>query len=277
MSTSGRERFLYTVDDPDNKQRRGRLSTSFLSSFGLSRFVDIKLFVISVFLMSLIVFLLSLTQSMPKTTGSGSGSAESTSDAEHAVGPLSWNPRIFYHSHFASAEDVAELIEMGEKLAQEQHPANEADNHSSWCIKISDKSSAALKRISDRMSLWAVLPPSHGEEFCLIRQEAAQAADLPTLSDDLPAAKDPSSNSGKRKVTLILHLNTIEDGMDGELLFPKAANGPLKVPAFAGDALLLWNQNPDRTESAGAVWGSKAPKQGIKWSLVRWLRERPLA
>jgi prolyl 4-hydroxylase len=166
---------------------------------------------------------------------------------------------------------------MGEKLAQEQHPTQDVDAHVSWCLKVTDKTNEALKRISDRMSLWAVLPPSHGEEFCVMRQEAGQP-DLPTLSDDFPADKDPAvTTSGKRKATLILHLNTVEEGMEGELLFPKAANGPLKVPAFAGDALLLWNQNPDRSESAGAVWGSKSPKKGVKWSLVRWLRERPLS
>jgi hypothetical protein len=56
------------VEDPDNKQRRGgRLSTPFFSSFGVSRFLDIKLFVVSVFLMSLIVFLLSLTRTCIQT------------------------------------------------------------------------------------------------------------------------------------------------------------------------------------------------------------------
>lgn len=54
MHTSGRDRFLYTLDDPDNKQRRGR---SF--SFDISRYIDVKLLISAVFIMSMIMFGLS--------------------------------------------------------------------------------------------------------------------------------------------------------------------------------------------------------------------------
>lgn len=215
---------------------------------------------------------------------------------EKSVGPLSWDPRvrdtiaqietvlmvvllllsqIFYHSHFATAEDTDELTRIGEQLSQSQKIVASAERHADWCLRLppSEPMPDSLKRVESRMSMWAVLPPAHGEEFCWIRQEAGQ--ELPVLSDDEAAARDPLiSTSGRRKVSVILHLNSVLEG--GKTLLPKAGNGPLTVPAYRGDAILIWNQHPDRSESAGAVWGSQAPSSGVKWLLVRWLRDRPL-
>jgi prolyl 4-hydroxylase len=69
-----------------------------------------------------------------------------------------------------------------------------------------------------------------------------------------------------------MYLADVEEG--GETYFPKVN---LQVAPKKGDAVLFWDATPDHKDDDMSLHGSKPVISGTKWSLTRWIREKPMS
>jgi prolyl 4-hydroxylase len=85
---------------------------------------------------------------------------------------------------------------------------------------------------------------------------------------------DPGSkelqNGGQRVATVIMYLNTPEEG--GETDFPKAS---IKITPIKGDAVFFNNVLPDGKDDPLTLHAGTPVRKGCKWIMTRWIRERP--
>ncbi|KAF8060290.1 hypothetical protein HT031_004825 [Scenedesmus sp. PABB004] len=131
-----------------------------------------------------------------------------------------------------------------------------------------DDPSGALAAIEERIAAVTFIPPSHGEDFNVLRYAPGQhyAPHMDTF--DAPAR----DGFGQRAATVVLYLNDVPDG--GETVFKRegrygaarGANGGADVPSCdggdfayrprAGDALLFFSLNPDLSVNPRALHGA---------------------
>ena len=80
---------------------------------------------------------------------------------------------------------------------------------------------------------------------------------------------------GQRVATLIMYLNTVEEG--GETVFPEAN---IKVQPIKGNAVLFYyNCTPEgkeRKEDPLTLHSGYPVTKGDKWIITKWLRQKPM-
>ena len=124
----------------------------------------------------------------------------------------------------------------------------------------------------DRIEEWTQIPKEHGEDIYVWRYQIGQEYKPHTdwFAGDEEGLKFLGT-AGNRLATVIVYLSDVEEG--GETHFPRVN---LKVRPSKGDALLFWNRTPDFVLDPLALHSSLPVVRGTKWSITRWIRERPV-
>lgn len=116
------------------------------------------------------------------------------------------------------------------------------------------------------------MPKGHGETFYVLRYEQGQEYKAHTdWFAPAPEGLGFLGTAGNRVATVITYLSEVEEG--GETTFPEVG---LRVRPRKGDAVLFWNRTPDFVLDPLALHSSLPIIKGTKWSITRWIRERPL-
>eukprot|EP01130_Rhizamoeba_saxonica_P004155 TRINITY_DN1710_c0_g1_i1.p1 TRINITY_DN1710_c0_g1~~TRINITY_DN1710_c0_g1_i1.p1 ORF type:complete len:162 (+),score=44.12 TRINITY_DN1710_c0_g1_i1:621-1106(+) len=126
------------------------------------------------------------------------------------------------------------------------------------------------KLIEQKLAAWSHIPVENGEIMYLLRYQVGQQyrPHNDYFSDD-ETGRVHIGNQGQRIATALVYLNTPEAG--GDTYFPKAG---LSVEAKKGDAILFWDCDPFNNPDTMSLHGGKPIEKGIKWALVRWMREK---
>jgi len=193
---------------------------------------------------------------------------------------VSWTPRAFLYKNFLTEEEADHLIASG--YAQGIRPSKVAsgegevpsDARTSSGVFLYPDGSGVFECVEQRLAEWSQLHPLHGELFYFLEYQVGQQykPHWDYFDPRMPGMKEyvKGSVGGQRMATALLYLHTPEKG--GETIFPRAN---AMVPARRRDALLFWDQTPDRVLDELSMHGGSPVVKGVKVCLTKWMTEGP--
>jgi len=127
-----------------------------------------------------------------------------------------------------------------------------------------------ITRIERRIAALLNWPVDHGEALQILRYEVGQEykPHYDYVDPAQPGAAPFLARGGQRVASLVMYLNTPEDG--GATNFPDLG---LEVAAVKGNAVFFSYDRPH--PSTKTLHGGMPVRAGEKWVATKWLRERP--
>jgi prolyl 4-hydroxylase len=125
-----------------------------------------------------------------------------------------------------------------------------------------------LTNIDERIATLTETPVDNGEPLQILRYQAGGCF---KLHHDYFLPDNGASElrrGGQRVITVILYLNTPEEG--GETLFPEIN---LSIPPQKGDGILFYNCTPDGEVDPRTMHEGSPVIAGEKWIATKWIRE----
>ncbi len=189
---------------------------------------------------------------------------------------LSWNPRVVLLRNFLNQKEcdhlIAEALPRLERsgVINEESGGGRIDNaRTSQGMFFDDRGSdAIIRRIEEKISHLTMMPVNYGEIIQILRYEPGQ--EFIPHHDYFNAAsvggKEALENGGQRMATLIMYLNSVEDG--GETVFPELG---LKITPKKGNGVLFYNCRPDGKEDPLTLHGGAPVVRGTKWIATKWI------
>ena len=137
-----------------------------------------------------------------------------------------------------------------------------------------------VRRVEERIASWSLLPAKNGEGLQVLRYHKTQKYDAHW---DYFFHKEGTANGGNRYATVLMYLETTEEG--GETVFPNIPapggdNGPtfsdcarhhLAAKPVKGDAILFHSIAPSGALERKSLHTACPVIKGIKWSAAKWL------
>eukprot|EP01124_Arcella_intermedia_P014672 TRINITY_DN21215_c0_g1_i1.p1 TRINITY_DN21215_c0_g1~~TRINITY_DN21215_c0_g1_i1.p1 ORF type:complete len:293 (-),score=48.62 TRINITY_DN21215_c0_g1_i1:13-891(-) len=201
-------------------------------------------------------------------------------EKERWIETVSWEPRIFIYHNFLTEEECNEIIQLAEpdisrSLVVGKTGNDLSDVRTSHGVFADFKHmtvSPLLRNIEKRIAEWTKLPIENGESFYIIRYKDGEKYEphMDYFSSTDEQGRKHIENEGNRMATVLTYLNAPEEG--GETTFPRIN---LKVSVKAGDSVLFWDMDPSNTVDPLTLHGSVPVVKGVKWSMPKWIREKP--
>lgn len=205
--------------------------------------------------------------------GTNINAKEETFDIE----VLSWNPRIILLHNFLNKKECDHLIsqatphlERSEVIDQESGGGVIHEARTSQGMFFESRGGdRTIKRIEERISHLTLMPVKNGETIQVLHyapgEEFKPHHDF--FDTDTVGGKEALANGGQRMATLIMYLNSTEEG--GETIFPEV---DIKIIPKKGNAVLFYNCQPDGKEDPLTLHGGAPILQGNKWIATKWIR-----
>lgn len=191
---------------------------------------------------------------------------------------LKSNPRIFYLSHFLSADECDYIIE---KARPKLKPSQVVDDDEASSGKLDPRRSSkgmffsqgpkdqVLKNVEQRIASLTGLPVQNGEAIQVLwyPQGAEYQPHYDYFNSNTPGGLACLERGGQRIATVIMYLNTPDAG--GETIFPLVR---VSVKPKKGDALLFYSCTPTGEVDPNTLHGGAPVKAGEKWIATKWIR-----
>lgn len=189
---------------------------------------------------------------------------------------LSWNPRIVLLRNFLNQKECDHLIAEAESRLERSDVIDEEsgggiidDARTSQGMFFENRGSdPVIRRIEEKISHLTLMPVNYGETIQVLRYSPGQEfkPHHDYFDHESVGGKEALENGGQRMATLIMYLNSTEDG--GETVFPEVG---LKIIPKKGNAILFYNCQPDGKEDPLTLHGGAPVKQGTKWIATKWI------
>lgn len=190
---------------------------------------------------------------------------------------LNWNPRIILLRNFLNNKECAHLISQATPKLERSETINEEtggegqiiDERTSQGMFFDTRGSdSIIKRIEERISHLTMMPVKYGEIIQVLRYEPGQEfkPHHDYFDSESIGGKEALENGGQRMATLIMYLNSVEEG--GETIFPKI---DLKITPKKGNAVLFYNCHPNGKEDPLTLHGGAPVVKGNKWIATKWI------
>ena len=188
-------------------------------------------------------------------------------------------PKLVVLGGFLSPEECAGLIqEARARLKPSETVVGETGDNEVNAARTSEGmffgrgETELCRRIEARIAALLAWPVSHGEGLQVLRYgPGAQYRPHHDYFDPgLPGSGRILQRGGQRVATLVMYLNTPEEG--GATTFPEVG---LTVHAVAGHAVFFSYERPD--PATRTLHGGAPVMAGEKWVATKWLREGPFA
>jgi prolyl 4-hydroxylase len=189
---------------------------------------------------------------------------------------LSWKPRIILLHNFLSNQECAHLIsqatpklERSKTIDREFGGEKIVDARTSQGMFFDHRGcDSIISRIEEKISHLTMMPIQYGETIQVLRygpgEEFQPHHDY--FDHESVGGKEALENGGQRMATLIMYLNSVEEG--GETIFPEL---DLKIAPKKGNAVLFYNCHPDGNEDPLTLHGGAPVVQGTKWIATKWI------
>lgn len=192
---------------------------------------------------------------------------------------LSRSPRIYLIENFLTPAECDYIIKSAnDRLVRSaiidpdtgQDAINNARTSQGMDFKFHQDS--ILTNIEKRIANYTQIPLEYGEVLQLLNYGigAEFTPHFDYFERDYPGHAVHFEQGGQRVATLIMYLNTVEEG--GETIFPKAN---IKVKPIKCNAVLFYNCTPDGKEDPLTLHGGAPVLKGEKWIITKWLRQNP--
>lgn len=192
---------------------------------------------------------------------------------------LSRTPRIYLIENFLTPAECDHIIkEASAKLVRStiidtDTGGETVDNsRTSYGMDFEFHKDSILKNIEKRIATYTQIPVEYGEVLQVLNYGvgAEFTPHFDYFDRDYPGHVVHLDLYGQRVATLIMYLNTVEEG--GETIFPKAN---VRVKPIKGTAVLFYNCTPDGKEDPLTLHCGTPVIKGDKWIITKWLRQRP--
>ncbi|KAL6747374.1 hypothetical protein V8C86DRAFT_1333504 [Haematococcus lacustris] len=210
---------------------------------------------------------------------------------------ISLYPRITYYPGFLDAAQAEHLVALASKYMYpsglaykpgESIPESQQVRTSTGCfLNAGADPDGVLAAVEAKIAAVTHLPRSHGEAFNVLRYKLGQHYDSHMDTFD---PKDFNVTS-QRIATFLIYLRSPEEG--GETVFKREGRDGadkavadwrtcsdgmgIKVKPRQGDAVLFWSATPSLELDPRALHGACPVIKGEKWSMARWLHDKPIS
>lgn len=186
-------------------------------------------------------------------------------------------PRIVLYGNVLSPEECETLIALA---SPKMTPSQTHDRATAQLVVKDFRSSNGcffkraenelIERLEQRLSDLTQWPVENGEGLQILqyRQGGEYRAHFDFFPPESPTSQLSLTNGGQRVATLIVYLNTVEDG--GETYFPKL---DLKIKPLQGNALYFSYTNTNNELDRMTLHGGAPPTHGEKWIVTKWMRQ----
>lgn len=182
-------------------------------------------------------------------------------------------PRVALIRNLLSDEDCDYLIKMAEPYLEPSlvvdadtgmpRPDPARTSFGMFFSRIINDS--VIQNLQNKIANLVQIPVEHGEGFQVLRYEQGQEYKPHYdffLQDSLTA------NGGNRYLSIIIYLNTPEEG--GETVFPEIN---YKVKAEKGNAVAFFNMDEHGNLDYKTLHAGAPVIKGTKWIVTKWLRQ----
>jgi prolyl 4-hydroxylase len=188
-------------------------------------------------------------------------------------------PEIHVLGNFLSEEEADALVALSQGKMK---PATVVDNQTGEYVPHPERRSdfcffergetSVIAALEQRIEALTHIPASYGEGIQVIRYGVGgEYKPHHDYFDPIhPSGQMQVSQHGQRQVTLIMYLNTPEQG--GETIFPKVN---LEVKPVKGNAVLFFNLNHAGQLEPQSLHGGTPVLAGTKWIATKWIRTQP--
>ncbi|KAI8102935.1 hypothetical protein M9434_005726 [Picochlorum sp. BPE23] len=249
----------------------------------------------------LFLLLLSITLTVAVVSGrSAPGETERLNPVKHSshamtkrdktprMQVLDEDARIFLFENFLTEEECDHLVNLAQDHLQRSGVVSNKKGESS----VSDVRTSRgtflrrgqdewVQEIERRIARWTLLPVGNGEGLQILRYDKSQKYD--GHFDYFFDEQNGEKNGGNRFATVLMYLNTVEEG--GETVFPNIPapngdNGPdysacarhhLAAKPRKGDAVLFHSIKPNGELERRSLHTACPVIKGVKWSAPKWI------
>jgi len=186
-------------------------------------------------------------------------------------------PKLSVHDGFMTKDECAQLIALAEPRLR-QSTIIDASTGKDVVGTQRTSSGMFFKRgenplvmeIEKRLEELTGVPVENGEGLQVLRYEVGQEyrPHNDYFDKDKPGYDQHMGNAGNRICTVLMYLNTPEEG--GATIFPDVG---LRVQAREGNA--LWFQYPTPDATSKTFHGGEPVQKGVKWVATKWYRGKP--
>ncbi|MEZ5653488.1 MAG: 2OG-Fe(II) oxygenase [Burkholderiaceae bacterium] len=209
----------------------------------------------------------------------GNASRILAADRAVDVGFVMADPNVALLENLLSADECDELIERSKGKLKRSEVVNRATGgfevnsvRTSEGTYFARGETETIRRIEERIAALCGLPVEHGEPLQILHYgvggEYLAHHDYFEPSD--PGSAVHTRAGGQRIGTLVIYLNTVEEG--GETGFPKMN---LHVRARRGAAAYFEYMNQDGHLDERCLHAGVPVRRGEKWIATKWLRQSP--
>jgi prolyl 4-hydroxylase len=186
-------------------------------------------------------------------------------------------PHIVHYENVLSSEECDAIIELA---VPKMTPSRTHDQATAELVVRDFRSSSGcffqraetefVQRLEQRLADLAQWPVENGEGLQVLqyRQEGEYRPHFDFFPPEKPTSALSLKNGGQRVATLIVYLNTVEEG--GETYFPKL---DLKIKPVKGSALYFSYTNTENELDRMTLHGGASPAHGEKWIMTKWMRQ----
>jgi len=200
---------------------------------------------------------------------------------------LSWQPRAWVVHKLLTEEECDHLIQISSSRLQRSGVVDvnsgrplQSNIRTSQGTFLGRGQDPIVDRIEDKIATWTMIPKDNGEGLQVLKYKEGQEYQA---HFDYFFHAGGVENGGNRMATVLLYLNTPEEG--GETVFPIAKkprtwkgsgwsdcgkNG-LGVRPKKGDALLFWSLQPNGLLDTYSKHAGCPVLRGEKWTATKWM------
>lgn len=262
----------------------------------LSSFID----TMHAFASLLLLLLFLLTQEQPVLGRIAPGETERLGTAKHSSHSISKrdktphmqvldeDARIFLFENFLTDEECDHLIKLSEGqltrsgvVATKKGESSISEVRTSRGTFLKRGQDEWVQEIERRIARWTLLPVGNGEGLQILRYDKGQKYD--GHFDYFFDEQNGEKNGGNRFATVLMYLNTVEEG--GETVFPNIPapngdNGPdyspcarynLAAKPRKGDAVLFHSIKPNGELERRSLHTACPVLRGFKISAPKWI------
>ena len=223
------------------------------------------------------------------------------SPTESWIETVSWTPRAFIYHNFLTPDECDHLIALATPTMERSTVVDAgtgqpiSDNiRTSFGTFLHRGEDEIVQSIETRIAAFTHLPVENGEDIQVLRYDKGQKYGPHYDYFDNYVGDKIGNNGGQRKATVLMYLDTVEDG--GETVFPDSrwANPELQsqqqaetmqglwskcgargvaAKAKKGDAMLFFSLHSDNEPDRHSLHAGCPPlSEGqVKWTATKWI------
>jgi prolyl 4-hydroxylase len=189
-------------------------------------------------------------------------------------------PRIVLFGNVLSKEECEAIIAMAQP---KMTPSQTRDNATAQLVVTQQRRSQGtflqrgqtelIQQLEQRIADLSQWPVDKGEGLQILNYQTGGEYEphFDFFPPEQPGSQVSLKLGGQRVCTLIVYLNTVEEG--GETVFPKLN---LKFKAVQGNALYFSYTNSKNEIDRMTLHGGAPVTSGEKWIMTKWMRQHPI-